>query len=116
MEPELDDRSIVKLVDLASHGDEAVAILNLLDILLSGCLCGYLTQHCLGGCKPRAERREEGERVVRDKRMDGVGRGGCDGLDEEWGRFRKMMEVKYVERKRWKCHITEKKGRQMDRG
>lgn len=43
MEPELDNRSIVKLVDLASHGDEAVAFLNLLNILLPGCLCSYFT-------------------------------------------------------------------------
>lgn len=49
MEPELDNWSIVELVYLAAHGDEAVAVLNLLNILLSGCLCGYLTQHCLGG-------------------------------------------------------------------
>lgn len=43
MEPELDNGSIVELVYLATHGDEAVAVLNLLNILLSGCLCGYLT-------------------------------------------------------------------------
>lgn len=62
MKPELDNRSIVELVYLASHRDEAVAALNLLDILLSGCLCGYLTQHCLGDCKPHIERgRREGK-------------------------------------------------------
>lgn len=56
VKPELDNWSVVELVYLASHGDEAVAALNLLDILLSGCLCGYLTQHCLGECKPHTER------------------------------------------------------------
>lgn len=63
MEPELDNRSIVELIYLAAHGDEAVAVLNFFNILLSGCLCGYLTQHCLGGgggsggggCKPHME-------------------------------------------------------------
>lgn len=48
MKPELHNGCIVELVYLASHGDEAVAVLNFLNILLSGCLCGYLTQHCLG--------------------------------------------------------------------
>lgn len=48
MKPELHNWCIVELVYLASHGDEAMAVLNLLNIFLSGCFCGYLTQHCLG--------------------------------------------------------------------
>lgn len=56
MEPELDDWSVVELVYLASQGNEAVSFLNFLDILLSGCFCGYLSQHCLGECKPQMER------------------------------------------------------------
>lgn len=48
MKPELDYWSIVELIDLSSHRDEAVAALDLWkDILLPGCLRGYLTQHCL---------------------------------------------------------------------
>lgn len=35
MKPELDNWSVVELVYLASHGDKAVAALNLLNILLS---------------------------------------------------------------------------------
>lgn len=62
MKPELHNRCIVELVYLASHGDEAVAVLNLLNILLSGCLCGYLTQHCLGECKSRMERGREDQK------------------------------------------------------
>lgn len=49
MEPELDNWGVVELVYLAAHGDEAVAVLNLLDIFFSRCLCCDLTQHCLGG-------------------------------------------------------------------
>lgn len=73
MEPELDNGSIVELVYLATHGDEAVAVLNLLNILLSGCLCGYLTQHCLGGaggCKHHVEQEKEPREGGRDKRME----------------------------------------------
>lgn len=59
MKPELHNRCIVELVYLASHGDEAVAVLNLLNILLSGCLCSYLTQHCLSECQPHMKRRRK---------------------------------------------------------
>lgn len=64
MEPELDNWSIVELIYLAAHGDEAVAALNLLYILLPWCLCGYFTQHCLhrlasGECKPHVEQGSE---------------------------------------------------------
>lgn len=63
VEPELHNWSVVELIYLSSHGDEAVAVLNLLNILLSGCFRGYLTQHCLGECKPHMERgRTEGKR------------------------------------------------------
>lgn len=61
MEPELDNRSVVELVYLASQRDKAVAALNLFNILLSGCVCGYLTKHRLSECKPHDERgRREG--------------------------------------------------------
>lgn len=49
MEPELDNWGVVELVYLAAHGDEAVAVLNLLGVFFSRCLCCDLTQHCLGG-------------------------------------------------------------------
>lgn len=94
MEPELDNWCIVELVYLASHGDKAVAVLNLLNILLSGCLCGYFAQHCLGECKPHMERgRKEWEvwgfkvwRVWEEGNvMDGKGGGGGVGRDAEEG-------------------------------
>lgn len=80
MEPELDNWSVVELVYLASHGDEAVAVLNLLNILLSGCLCGYFTQHCLETMQTPHGAREERVKGVRDRGMERVGRGKCDGL------------------------------------
>lgn len=58
MEPELDNGSVVELVYLAAHGDEAVAVLNLLDVFFPGRLCGDLTEHRLGGravCEPTQE-------------------------------------------------------------
>lgn len=67
MEPELDNWSIVELVYFASHGDEAVAVLNLRNILLSGCLRGNLTQHCLVKMQAQRGAREEGVKGVRDK-------------------------------------------------
>lgn len=49
VEPKLDNGGIVELVNLAAHRDEAVAVLNLFDVLLPRRLCCYFTQHCLGG-------------------------------------------------------------------
>lgn len=49
MEPELDNGSVVELVYLAAHGDEAVAVLNLFHVFLPGRLRGDLTEHGLGG-------------------------------------------------------------------
>lgn len=74
MEPELDNGSVVELVYLAAHGDEAVAVLNLLDVFFPGRLCGDLTEHRLGwegGCEPT----EEGVRSARWlEKKRGIGR------------------------------------------
>lgn len=59
MEPELDNGSVVELVYLAAHGDEAVAVLNLLDVFFPGRLCGDLTEHRLGGRAVANPRRRE---------------------------------------------------------
>lgn len=93
MEPELDNGSIVELVYLATHGNEAVAVLNLLNVLLSGCLCGYLTQHCLGGrrwgggggCKHHTEQGKESKlgRIKGWRRVRWIRKMEM----EEWGRF-----------------------------
>lgn len=48
MEPELDNGSVVELVYLAAHGDEAVAVLNLLHVFFPGRLGADLTEHRLG--------------------------------------------------------------------
>lgn len=48
VEPKLDNGGIVELVNLAAHWDEAVAVLNLFDVLLPRRLCCYFAQHCLG--------------------------------------------------------------------
>lgn len=49
MEPELDNGSIVELVYLAAHRNEAMAVLDLLHVFLPGGLGGDLTEHGLGG-------------------------------------------------------------------
>lgn len=49
MKPELDNGSVVELVNLAAHGDEAVAVLNLLHVFFPGRLGADLAEHRLGG-------------------------------------------------------------------
>lgn len=79
MEPELDNGSIVELVYLAAHRNEAMAVLDLLHVFLPGGLGGDLTEHGLGGgggagvgCKAT----KEGVKSVRwfEKRSGGVRR------------------------------------------
>ena len=48
VEPKLYNGGIVELVNLATHWDETVAVLDLFDVLLPRCLCCYFTQHGLG--------------------------------------------------------------------
>lgn len=82
MEPELDNGSVVELVYLAAHGDEAVAVLNLLDVFFPGRLSGDLTEHRLGGravCEPtqegaRSARRTEKKRGIRRREAGNGGK------------------------------------------
>lgn len=104
MKPELDDRSIVELIYLSSHGDKTVAALDLLNILLSGCLCGYLTQHCLGECGAHTEReRDEGGESVRISGKMSVGRRGVRWMEMK-RRCKKehREEEEFLEERRWK--------------
>lgn len=80
MEPELDNGSVVELVYLAAHGDEAVAVLNLLDVFLPGRLRGDLTQHRLGGRAVRKNPTEEGS-----EKCEVVGEEGGGGGDQTEG-------------------------------
>lgn len=92
MEPELDNGSVVELVYLAAHGDEAVAVLNLLDVFLPGRLRGDLTQHRLGGRAVRKNPTEEGS-----EKCEVVGEEGGGGAGSDGGRWE-------TEAKRWEGH------------
>lgn len=74
MEPELDNGSVVELVYLAAHGDEAVAVLNLLHIFFPGRLCGDLTEHCLGGRAVANPQKEGAKSAWRLEGKRGIGR------------------------------------------
>lgn len=76
MEPELDNGSVVELVYLAAHGDEAVAVLNLLDVFFPGRLRGDLTEHGLGGCKPTEEGAKSARRLEKIEGDQTEGGGG----------------------------------------